>query len=412
MKILTLAARLAMAAMLLLPAARSFAASRIEVLTFAPLSGDLPPGAGEKGADILTVELKGQSEFEVIPRQKGSKGAGVEALALARKRAAEARKALDQRKPAEAQKAFEESQQAYMKGLSELSNFDEFVNLTAEYATLLYRRGKDDQAAQVMTDALRVSVGHPPKILAQSPTYAPIAEALTKKIAALPKGSIRLDSTPEGAHVYIDGQDAGNTPVVLKALPEGRHYIRAILPSQETWGEAVVVSSKGEAPHLRAQSGAEGPAAEVAAQLAENRLDPSILGALQQVAARENASLLAFGALVRTLDGIALDPFLYNAKTNKISRLKRVSFDQEMLDAGLQMDKVVSEIQAKMKGDPHPVDLPSKVVPDLVATKELPTEYMLGGPPPEVSPDQPIVPSGGNTPTDDSGKRRVIKRTP
>jgi len=412
MKIPNLAARLMMAAMLLVPAARSHAASRIEVLTFAPLSGDLPQGAGEKAADILTVELKGQSEFEVIPRQKGSKGAGVEALALARKRAAEARKALDQRKPAEAQKAFEESQQAYMKGLGELSNFDELVNLTAELSTLLYRRGKDEQAAQVMTDALRVSVGRPPKILTQSPTYAPVAEALIKKVAALPKGSIRLDSTPEGAHVFIDGQDSGNAPVLLKALPEGRHFLRAILPSGETWGESVVVSSKGETPHLRAQSGAEGPAAEVAAQLAENRLDPSILNSLNQVSQRENAALLAFGALIRTIDGIALDPFLYNAKTNKISRLKRVAFDQEMLDAGLQMDKVVSEIQARLKGDPHPVDLPSKVSPDLVPTKELPTEYLLGGPPPEVSPDQPVVPAGGSAPTDDSGKRRVIKRTP
>jgi hypothetical protein len=411
MKIPTLAARLAMAAVLLLLANRSHAASRIEVLTFAPLSGDLPQGAGEKGADILTVQLKGQSEFDVIPRQKSSKGAGVEALALARKRAAEGRKALDQRRPAEAQKAFEEAQQAYMKGLSELSNFDELVNLTAELSTLLYRRGKDEQAAQVMTDALRVSVGHPPKILAQSPTYGPVAEALIKKVAALPKGSIRLDSTPEGAHVYIDGQDSGNAPVVLKSLPEGRHFLRAILPSGETWGEAVVVSSKGEAAHLRAQSGAEGPAAEVAAQLAENRLDPSILASLQQVAARENSALLAFGALTRTIDGVALDSFLYNAKANKISRLKRVAFDQEMLDAGLKMDKVVSEIQARVKGDPHPVDLPSKVVPDFVATKELPTEYMLGGPPPEVSPDQPIVPAQGSS-TDESGKRKVIKRNP
>jgi hypothetical protein len=404
-------ARLAMAAMLLLPAARSVAASRIEVLTFAPLSGDLPQGAGEKGADILTVELKGQSEFDVIPRAKSSKGAGVEALAQARKLAADARKALDQRKPAEAQKAFEEAQQAYMKGLSELSNFDEFVNLTAELSTLLYRRGKDEQAAQVMLDALRVTVGRsPPKILAQSPTYAPIAEALTKKIAALPKGGIRLDSTPEGAHVFIDGQDAGNAPVVLKQLAEGRHYLRAILPSGETWGEAVMVSSKGEMPHLRAQSGAEGPAAVVAAQLAENRMDPSILASLQQVAAQKNAAFLAFGALVKPIDGIALDSFLYNAKTNKISRLKRVTFDQEMLDAGLQMDKVVSEIQAKLKGEPHPVELPTKVSTELVQSTELPTEYTPGGPPPEASPDQPIAPSGG-TSTDESGKRKVIKRT-
>ncbi len=408
MKIPTLHVALVGAAALLVVAAQSQAANRIEVLTFAPLSGDLPQGAGDKGADILTVELKGQSEFEAIPRQKGSKNAGVEALALGRKRAADARKAVQDRKPAEAQKAFEEALPAYQKGVSELANFEELVDVITDYGTLLYRRGKDEQAAQVMLDALRVSVGKPPKIFAQSPSFAPVAEALIKKVASLPKGAIRLDSTPECAHVYIDGQDAGRTPVLLKALPEGHHYLRAILPSGETWGEMVVVTGKGEA-HLRAQSGAEGPAAEVAAQLAENRLDPSILASLHEVAAREKAAFLVFGALHRTVDGLALDPFLYSAARNKISRLKRVAFDQEMLDAGLQMDKVVSEVQARLQGDPHPVDLPAKVAPDLVPDKELPTDYQLGGPPPEVSPDQPVpTPSGTATPDDANGHRRVI----
>jgi len=127
------------------------------------------------------------------------------------------------------------------------------------------------------------------------------------------------------------------------------------------------------------------------------------------VAARENAAFLVFGALHRTIDGLALDPLLYNAQKNKISRLKRVALDQEMLDTGLQMDKVVSEVQARLNGDPHPVDLPSKVAPDLVADKELPTDYQLGGPPPEVSPDQPLVAPGTTPPVDEGGGRKVIK---
>jgi hypothetical protein len=85
-----------------------------------------------------------------------------------------------------------------------------------------------------------------------------------------------------------------------------------------------------------------------------------------------------------------------------------VAFDQEMLDAGLQMDKVVTEIQAKLQGDPHPVDLPGKVAPDLVPSRDLPNNYQLGGPPPEVGIDQPVIPSGG-APQEEGGKRKVIK---
>src|SRR5579872_182525 len=50
--------------------ALAFGASRIGVIPFAPLAGDVPQGAGERGADILQKELKNQSDFEVIARQE------------------------------------------------------------------------------------------------------------------------------------------------------------------------------------------------------------------------------------------------------------------------------------------------------------------------------------------------------
>jgi len=57
-------------AALLLAGAPAMAAVRIGILPFAPLAGDVPQGAGEKGAEILGKELKNQGDFEVVPRDE------------------------------------------------------------------------------------------------------------------------------------------------------------------------------------------------------------------------------------------------------------------------------------------------------------------------------------------------------
>ena len=159
----------------------------------------------------------------------------------------------------------------------------------------------------------------------------------------------------------------------------------------EKWGEVVDVPGKGEIAQ-RAHSGAEGPTADVSAQLSENRLQPSALPALKQAAATQKVAFVAFGVLHRTPNGLALDPFLYSAERGTVSRLQRVAFDAEMLEAGLEMDKVVADIQKKLGGDPTPIAFPSKVAQDLAPDNGLPAEYHYGGVP-DNTVDQPA--SGG-----------------
>ena len=382
--------------------ATALGASRIGVIPFAPLAGDVPQGAGEQGANILQKELKNQSDFEVIPRKEVASNVAADALSMARSKLEEARKLVADHKPSAALKDYRAALDGFGRGISELETFEEVIAADSEMAVLLYRMGKDDDAAKAVIDTLRLSAGQAPKALG-SPTFLPVLEGLEKKESAIAKGSCRVDSIPQGADIYVDGQSAGKTPVLLRDLPQGKHYVRALLPSGEKWGQVVDVPARAEAD-LRAHSGAEGPTAEISAQLSENRLQPTVVPALKQAAAAQKVAFLAFGVLHRTANGLALDPFLYSVDRGTISRLKRVSFDVEMLEAGLEMDKVVADIQQKLGGDPAPVALPAKVAADLAAERELATEYHFGNP--DTGSDQPA--GGGETPDDEGSHNRVI----
>jgi hypothetical protein len=396
-----------LAAAITLPAASAVAATRIAVLTFAPLSGDLPNGAGDKAADLLASELKSVGELEVAPRPKKVEGLARDRLAQAKQKLAAARDALAKRQPKEAQEAYEAALVEFRQALPALDDFQEFIDCTAELGALEYRRGNDAAGRAHLLEAMRLSSGHPLKIVTEAPSFAPVAEELAHQIGALAKGSLRIDSTPEGAEIYVDGQDAGKAPVLLRDLPLGLQYVRGVLPSGELWGAVSDVAPSDAPLRLRAQSGAEGPAAEINAQLADNRIDPQAIDAARSAAKANDASLVVFGALHRTPDGLALDAFLYNADKAQVNRLARVAFDTEMLDAGLQMDKLVSEIQTRLGTPGVELHLPARVADDRVSEGTLASEYRFGGgsldptdaPPPQQQGEQRrVIVHGSNGP--------------
>jgi PEGA domain len=69
--------------------------------------------------------------------------------------------------------------------------------------------------------------------------------------AAVPSfGSVQLNSTPDGAEVYVDGAFVGNAPATLKLAP-GQHMIRVMQSGYKEWSREVTVQTGSEA-HLTA----------------------------------------------------------------------------------------------------------------------------------------------------------------
>jgi hypothetical protein len=62
-------------------------------------------------------------------------------------------------------------------------------------------------------------------------------------------GSLRIDSTPRGARVILDGVSRGSAPLTLSELRAGTHTVRLELDGYQRWTTAVTVVS-GRHVHL------------------------------------------------------------------------------------------------------------------------------------------------------------------
>lgn len=55
------------------------------------------------------------------------------------------------------------------------------------------------------------------------------------------RGSLRIDSRPLGAHVYINNREVGVTPIVLRDLPVGSRAVRLEMDAYERWSSVIQV---------------------------------------------------------------------------------------------------------------------------------------------------------------------------
>jgi hypothetical protein len=78
------------------------------------------------------------------------------------------------------------------------------------------------------------------KLTVPSPPV-PSPPAQTKRTAFV--GSLRIDSTPQGARVFIDRQPAGVTPLVVRDLGVGSHAVRVEADGHMSWSSAIRVIS-------------------------------------------------------------------------------------------------------------------------------------------------------------------------
>ena len=75
-----------------------------------------------------------------------------------------------------------------------------------------------------------------------------IVEKVSEIAALLQKaaGSISAKSTPDGALILIDGEEAGTTPATLSSIPIGSHEIEVKLSGHEDWKKSIIVKKDKE----------------------------------------------------------------------------------------------------------------------------------------------------------------------
>lgn len=82
-----------------------------------------------------------------------------------------------------------------------------------------------------------------------------LSDGIILKIAGSlprPKGSLSVDSVPEGADIVLDGEDAGRTPRLIEKVEPGRHQVEIELYGYQPYSETVTVK-EGESAQVKAE---------------------------------------------------------------------------------------------------------------------------------------------------------------
>lgn len=343
---------------------------KVAVAPFAPLTGDVPVKAGAKAAMLLAGELKNVGTIAPVEIALEPNEAAAAGLKAAREAINVAQAAEKRRKFGIAAAAYRKAIASYDAGAAQLTDPAELSDAHVALGTVLYLTGDDAGGAKELWNAVSLTPTRPFQGEATSPLFTATVKKIREQVLAAPKATLRVESLPPGAHVLLDGQDVGKTPLSLKDIPPGKHLWQVLLPTSEAIGGTVVLK-EGAREKIVAAHGGTAPISLLVAGLVANKLEEKTLAAAKATAAAAGADLLAFGAFFAREQELILEVFLYSPAKDALVRLPPKTFDAEMLSAGMELFKVAGDISARVE--------------DLGAAEKLPARVSLEAPPPSAA---------------------------
>lgn len=334
---------------------------KLVVVPFAGLDTDVPTRAGAKAAGMLSTEFKSAESFTLVEPKK-EKGADpfADALDAARKSVEEAKALREKKKFRLAGEALVKALEAYKAAAPDLTRLDEVMDAWALLSAVQFNTGRDEEGAKSLATALALAPDRELPLAQTSALFAKVVADARKAVKAGGKGALLLESTPPSAPALVDGLAMGATPLLVLDVPAGLHYWRATLPNGELVGGAVEVAA-GKQTRVSASASNKDPESRMLASLAMNRLDPDLVAAAKEYAKASESDLVVFGGLSREGKGLALDSFIFAAKTGEVRRLPRSQFDTELLSAGMEFFNLAGEVAKKGQSTGEAVKVPSVV---------------------------------------------------
>lgn len=352
--------------------------SKLSVMPFAALTGDVPPRAGTKATGMLTQEFKSADTFQLVEAKK-DKGddAATAALEQARKLVEEAKAHRAKKKFRLAEEALTKAVESYRQAATVLPETGELVDALALLSAVQFNTGRDDEGQKSLNYALSLAPDRELPLAKTSALFSKLVESSRKNLKDGPKGTLVLESSPANAPVTLDGVALGATPLSVKDVPPGLHVWRAQLPTGEALGGFIEVHP-GKSATAKAASSSKDPESRLLIALAQNKLDAEAVTAAKEQAKAAEADLLVFGALSKDGKGLALDAFLFAAASGELRRLPRARFDTELLSAGMEFYNLAGELAKKGNAVGEPVKVPAGVAVALAASTAKTSEAKYG----------------------------------
>ena len=151
----------------------------------------------------------------------------------------------------EAISSFSTSVALYEKALLDERSFTGYRTAKFHLAMAHLARNDEVKAASELREMITLDPNRE-KITPSEKYYSPkireLYKRILKEVLSDPKASLRVQSSPSGATVFLDGVFQGMTPFDIQDVPLGKHFIRLVLPEgkKEEWIEKNLVEGRNE----------------------------------------------------------------------------------------------------------------------------------------------------------------------
>lgn len=183
------------------------------------------------------------------------------------------------------------------------------------------------------------------------------AKLLRKK-----RGTLKITTTPPGATVRLDGITRGKTPLVIKDLVRGDHYVQVEHPEAGLGAQRVRVKGGNirEAEVALSQELGPGPAqaadAKVTAALIERAskgtLDQTFRDQAEAIAVQVRARYVVVGHIAPQGNGFVLSAYLYGTQEKQTAAFDQFKFRAELSSVFVQAANFASAVEKAVTNFP------------------------------------------------------------
>ena len=215
------------------------------VLPYAPVREGASSAAGEKAAALLRNELNGAARLKLATlenatakKPKAALRKDADALASAHAGLAMAKELIKKLQFKEAIAELEKAIQR-MEGQHPYIDFEDLIDAFLNLAVAHLRQGSDSDGEKALAQVVRLDPARALDPEKFPPVFIRTFDGVGKRLKKAPRSSIEVKSDLAGAEVFLDGRQVGRTPLVIKELIDGAHFLRV----GDTWSSRVEVAA-------------------------------------------------------------------------------------------------------------------------------------------------------------------------
>ncbi len=377
--------------------------SKIYVFPYQGVFKGVPKEITVQTSDLIKNEIKHSDDVQLqkgpifIPESVASKIKPLDDKELKKAQALQVKgeKAYAQLKLAVASKSFRAALKRYERSVALLTDFAPLLDSMLMLSVCYYRMDKEDEGAKMLVKVIRIK----PDIVLDAEKYPPMfrntLDKIRKRLLRKTRGEAEVVANIEGASVFFDGRKVGATPVILKELVPGEHYVRVEKEGLQSWAGKVVVVSTKKVRILATLGGvkkASGPIGEIAEALRVNNISPAILKTVQAQGKEIGADFVVLGGVAMKGQNFRVGSFMVRVKDKQLCPLPEIEFDPDLLGASVEVYNMAAVMFKRVEGCPDPVAAKSVSLVQTAKKKKAVVKAVAVGPavpPPDVKKPDP-----------------------